>query len=225
MKKCLKTALAATVALLFVLNLSSVWAKDSPPLEAFKKLGAAAEKKDWGSFYDGCEKSTQQTIGQLFLFALALGTMDSPEKQKKMEAELGAPPTPGQEKKIDRATFIKLMKLMDEIGDSKDEAQIVPKNPEITEKDLKADRAVLSVKDPGKPAPEDVVMVLEEGAWKFFMANPFEEAMKQQKGGAGQTSSTAPGADTSSSTAPSAGTGQDADQKAKETIKKFFKNQ
>lgn len=219
-----KSIIAVTVALAFSFTVSLSWAKDSPPVEAFKNLGKAVEKKDWGSFYDGCEKSTQQTLGQLFLFALAMGAMNDPAKQKKLEAELGAPPQPGQEKVIDKAMFIKIMKLMDEIGDEKDDSKMMPKDAEIVEKEVKGDRAVLSVKEPNKPAPDEIIMVREEGAWKFFMANPFEEAMKQQKGGADQST---PPASAPSSAAPPAtppAAGAESDQKAKDAIKKFFKN-
>ncbi|MEW6266039.1 MAG: hypothetical protein AB1641_23445 [Thermodesulfobacteriota bacterium] len=205
--------------LILALASGSVLAKDDP-VTAFKKLGELAGKKDWGGFWDGCEKSTQQTMGKLFLFVVSLGSLDKPDLQAKLQKEFGEI-NPEAETKITKAQFISLMKLLDEMGKDAGSPEEGFQSDEVVEKERKGDRAILSVKTQKDKPPEDIIMVLEDGAWKFFMPDPFKDMAKDKTE---KTPPSAAGPSTPSApSAPAAPEKEAPEAKAKKALEKYFK--
>lgn len=211
-KNVIVTALAVVLILSFA---SFTAASDTPPVTAFKKLGVAVENQDWGAFWDGCETSTRQTLSQLFLFALALGSLDNPELQKKLEQDFGNLEEKSSTE-IDKDTFIKIMGYMVELGEGDKDMESFFKAAEIVEKERKDDKAYLVVKAEGKKT-EEIIMMFQNDDWKYYIANPFE----------GQGAKTEAPADIQPEAQPEEGTAdsqpEDSAAAAKEVIKKFFK--
>ena len=202
------------MVVMFVMAAAPARAAGSP-VDAFKKLGRAAEKKNWGAFWDGCEKTTQQAMGQLFLFALAIGSMDKPDVQQRLNNDFGNISKESMDH-ITRDQFIKIMAYVEELSKGEDDKPgALFDAASIKVKEQTDTRAVLTVRSEGRPM-EDVVMVLEGGEWKFFMANPFDQ---EKKGGPPPAAQKAP--EPEKEPAPKAERSEE--QKARETLKKFFK--
>lgn len=194
------------------------------PVEAFKKLGQAAIDKDWGAFWDGCEKTTKQTMARIFLFGLALGSMEKPEIQERMEKEFGhLKDNPKAD--VDKATFIKIMTLVGELDDDDVDPSDYFASAKIVEKERKENKAILTVTSADKK-PEEITMVLEDGQWKFYMPNPFEQGAPPTPpaADAGQGAAPPPSAGADQPTQPAEpGQAPTDEEKGKSIIKKFFK--
>ena len=205
-KRNVQAVAIAAFTFIFLFGAVGAWA-DGDPVTAFKGLGLAAQAQDWGKFWDGCEESTQQTLGKLFLTIMAFASIDDDDLRARLEKEFGPPPKDAKNPNITRDQFIALMKLMNEMAEKEgDNPSDFFKSTEVKEREREQDKAVLEVKAEGKPM-EEVIMLLRGGNWKFFMPDPFEEA-GADAGGEGNAE-----------TAPAAG--EDTD-KAKKYLKKYF---
>ena len=122
-KKTYRIIVAALIGAAFMILTAAPAFADDAPVDAFRKLGKAADNGDWGTFWDGCEESTQQTMGRIFLFIVALGSIDNPDLQKKLEAEIGPPPDDPKKAVITRDQFIKIMAMMKEMDEEDDDVK------------------------------------------------------------------------------------------------------
>ena len=142
------------------------WTQNDPVTD-FKELIQSASNQDWGAFWDGCEESTQQALGRIFLVIFTFSLDDDQKERDRLDKEIGPLPENLGETVFTRDMFVKMMTLMWESADEGEKpAEMFPMG-EIEIKELQKDRAVLILK--GREKDEEVIMVLRDGKWKYFI--------------------------------------------------------
>jgi hypothetical protein len=211
----LKSVFILSLLAVFVFAATAARA-EADPVDSFKMLGKTAQDGDWGAFWDGCEESTQQTLSKIFMVVLAFSSLEDPNIQTQLEEKIGPPPEDFNTMVFNRDQFVAMMAMIWEMADEGETPVDVFNSTGITEKERQKDRAILEVQAEGK-TPEEVVMLLRGGAWKYYLADPFQE-LPQGTGDAPQA-----GAAAAESPAPAAGEPGEQTQKAKDMLKQLFK--
>ena len=177
MKLIIRMVVVVTLVTVIMTCSIALAQKGDTPVEAFKRMAQAALEKDYGGIWDVLSIETRQVMGKMMFHDLAMSTAQDQILQQKMEVELPHLENAGPDAKFTREDFVKIIKMLSEIGENP-----IGSYPSLEVKELRREgdkKAIILASAPGED-PEEVTMVLEEGKWRCWIPDPFEEVVKEK---------------------------------------------